>query len=100
MMGFIIAAAILVYLLLCLLLYHLGESKMIRGWRLAVISLIFTPLVGFLVYYLSGNRMVVLETRYVCPECKYEFTHEVEFCPICSTEEHRIKLVAEKRNMV
>jgi hypothetical protein len=99
-MGYLFAIAVITYLGLSLLLFHLGKRKKIGGRNLALISLLATPVVGFLVYLFSGNRMIVLEVRYVCPKCKYEYTHQIDFCPNCSTEEEKIRLIPEKRNMV
>ena len=81
-------------------MYNLGSGKKIGGWKLGLISLLATPVTGFIVYFFSQEKMIVLEERYVCPQCKYEFTHPSEFCPICSTASHKVPLVPEKRNMV
>jgi hypothetical protein len=96
----IVIGIIIVYLLFCFILYKLGESKKIRGWRLGLISLLFTPVIGFIVYYFSPSRMIVLEKRYICTQCKYEFTHYEEYCPHCLKSGKRVKLKAADRNMV
>jgi hypothetical protein len=90
----------IIYLLLCFLLYHLGESRKLRGWRIGLISLLLTPVVGFIVYFFSPGRMVSIEKRYRCPECKYEFTQNEEFCPICKEQGKDNKLFEVNRNMV
>jgi hypothetical protein len=99
-MGYYISIAIITYLGLCFLLFHLGKKKKIGGLWLALTGLIATPVIGFVVYFFSGNRMIVLESRYVCPNCKFEFTHEAEFCPICRKSGIEVRLIPEKRNMV
>jgi hypothetical protein len=99
-LGYIISSSLFVYLTLCFLLYHLGSGKKIGGRRLGLISLLATPITGFIVYYLSQEKMIVFQERYVCQQCKYEFTQPAEFCPICSTAGHKVPLIPEKRNMV
>lgn len=99
-MGYIISLTTIVYLGLCFLLYHIGKKKKIGGKWLAVIGFLATPVIGFVVYFISGNRMIVFESRYVCPNCKFEFTHEAEFCPICRQSGKEVRLIPEKRNMV
>ncbi len=89
-----------VYLLLCLLLFHLGKDKKIGSFRLMVISLLATPITGFIVLYFSQSRMIVLETRYLCSECRFEFTDSYEYCPHCERSGKQIKLNPVKRNMV
>jgi len=91
---------IIVYLLLVLLLYQMGQGKKIGGFKLALISLLCTPIIGMIVFYMSESRMVAIEQRYKCPVCKYEFTESHDVCPHCESLGKNHKLERVNRNMV
>jgi len=96
----ILIAIIIVYLMLTFFLYHLGHSKKIGGLKLGLISLFFTPVTGFIVYFFSMGRMISMEPRYRCMTCNYEFSDNHVYCPHCAAAGKKNKLREVKRNMV
>jgi hypothetical protein len=90
----------LVYLLLSLVLSGLGRYKKIGSVWLFLISLLATPIIGYIVLLCSENAMVQLESRYKCPVCHFEFTEIKEFCPFCIEKGSMIELEEVDRNMI
>ena len=91
---------ILIYLFLCFVLYQIGKGKKMGGVAIGIVSLFFTPVVGFILFFFAQNRMVAMETRYQCPECKFEFTQQHKHCPHCDDKEREVMLIEVQRNMV
>jgi hypothetical protein len=81
-----------VYLMACLVLTFLSYRKKINWWLTLIISILVTPVGGF-IYYQSNNPIKVYkEARYKCRCCGFYFTEESTFCPYCEQDGHKIPL--------
>ncbi len=80
------------YLLFTLLITYLSYKKQISWLPTLIISLIFTPVAGFIRYQSVKPIKVYKEARYKCRRCNFYFTDYKEYCPNCEKEGHKIPL--------
>ncbi|MDK2908891.1 MAG: hypothetical protein PWR20_458 [Bacteroidales bacterium] len=83
---------ITIYILATLALTYLSYKKGISWFLTFIISLIFTPVAGFIRYQSVKPIKVYKEARYKCKRCNYYFTEPSKFCPYCEKEGHHIPL--------
>lgn len=81
-----------VYLAFSLYLAYLSHRKGINWIVTLLISLIFTPVGGFIRYQSAKPIRVYKEARYKCRRCNYYFTEPYHHCPHCEAEGHKIPL--------
>lgn len=81
-----------IYLLATLILTYLSYKKGINWVFTLIISIIFTPVAGFIRYQSVKPIRVYKEARYKCRRCNYYFTEPKEYCPHCGKEGHKIPL--------
>ncbi len=84
--------AIVVYSGLVIWLTLEGSRRKIGWLRTLLISLLLTPIVGFVFVFNSGKRISYFEVHYKCNRCGYEFTEHSDHCPLCKKDGHEIKL--------
>jgi uncharacterized membrane protein len=83
---------ILFYVLITFALSLAGIEKQNQGIRLFFISVLLTPLAGYI--YLINQRKKVSNVRYYyCSECDYIFPHKMKNCPICEEKGMKVRLV-------
>ncbi|MGC8864365.1 MAG: hypothetical protein ACP5O2_01475 [Bacteroidales bacterium] len=81
-----------VYLALALYLSFLSYRKGISWFITLLVSLLFTPVAGFIRYQSAKPIKVYKEARYKCRRCNYYFTEAFNYCPYCEKEGHKIPL--------
>ncbi len=81
-----------IYLFATLILTYLSYKKGINWILTLIISLIFTPVAGYIRYQSVKPVKVFKEARYKCRRCNYYFTEPKEYCPYCEKEGHKIPL--------
>ena len=59
-----------------------------------MLCVIFTPLLGYFVLRMTGqkndNKLLII--HYICERCELEFTQYEDDCPICKKEGYQTKL--------
>lgn len=90
MIEIYLAIAIYVGLLVWLTLE--GSRRKIGWLRAFLISLLLTPITGFIVIFNSGKEISYFETHYKCRRCAYEFTEYSHHCPLCEKDGHKVEL--------
>ncbi|HNQ60022.1 MAG TPA: hypothetical protein PK028_04345 [Bacteroidales bacterium] len=81
-----------VYLISCFVIAFMAYKKKINWWLALIISVIVTPVGGF-IYYQSNNPIKAYkEVRYKCQRCGFYFTEKATFCPFCEHDGHKIPL--------
>jgi RNA polymerase subunit RPABC4/transcription elongation factor Spt4 len=97
---FIIAA----HLLLAVIFAIVGEYRKIGGTWLFLISLLLSPIVALIVFLVSptlpeDKTEEILGDVYACVNCKFEYHHNAEFCPVCSMDDNGWKEEDYKENL-
>ncbi|MHC1776870.1 MAG: hypothetical protein AB9834_15815 [Lentimicrobium sp.] len=80
------------YCVFILVLTFAASHKKIGKLRIFLISLFFTPLVGFFAYRFSEPASLLHYTRYRCPRCGVDFTEPMIDCPYCRRDGEITKL--------
>jgi hypothetical protein len=83
--------SIAIYLLITFVLTIIGIEKHTNGFRIFFISLLLTPLVGFIYYSLNSNKSTHI-SYYHCHECNYIYPVKIKNCPICMEDGIKIRL--------
>lgn len=71
------------YLLLVALVTYAASNRKIGKFRVFLISLLFTPIAGFIAFRYSDPNKLLRYTRYRCPCCGVDFTEPMIDCPYC-----------------
>lgn len=79
------------YLILTFFLTFIGIERQNQGFRIFLISLLLTPLVG-IGYILFKKRNYSKVSYYYCDECDYIFPERIKHCPICEEQGEKVKL--------
>jgi hypothetical protein len=79
------------YLILTFFLTFIGIERQNQGFRIFLISLLLTPIVG-IGYILFKKRNFSRVSYYYCDECDYIFPEKSKFCPICEEEGAKVRL--------
>ena len=79
------------YLILTFFLTFVGIERQNQGYRVFLISLLLTPLVG-LGYILFKKRNFSKVRYYYCDECDYIFPERSKYCPICAELGEKVRL--------
>ncbi len=80
------------YLLVTFFLTIIKLEKNSEGLKFFILSLILTPLFGF-VYLLKNRRKAQKISYYYCKECNYVYPVKMKHCPICLEKNKKVKLV-------
>ena len=88
-----IIGIIILYLLAAFIIGMQGGKRKIGVKRLLLISVIFTPLIGFIVLHLSEPSEIVRNVRYRCKRCKLEYTQAATTCPSCAVDGEVVQLM-------
>lgn len=85
---FVLTGIVIVYVIIVYYFSRLGKRREIGTISLFWISLFLTPLMGMAFFFMSQHKKINLytEERYKCDHCKYVFSEEHEFCPMCEKE--------------
>ena len=83
-----------IYILLVIfftILSYYRDIGIVKGF---LYNLFFTPLIGGVIVLSSykSDDPIHIVTVYKCSRCRFEFTQNEEFCPICSKEDEKIRL--------
>lgn len=76
-----------------------GNKRKIGATKSFIISLLLTPIIGFIVVFNSKKIMSYFVYQYKCSRCNYEFTEQQEYCPLCAKEGERIRLKKVTKEM-
>lgn len=80
-----------IYLLVTFVLTIIGIEKHTNGFRIFFISLLLTPIVGFLYYSINRNKSTQIR-YYHCQECNYIYPVKIKDCPICLENGVKVRL--------
>jgi hypothetical protein len=80
-----------IYLVISFLLTAIGIEKQSEGFKIFLISILLTPIVG-LIFMLKEKRSSSKITYTYCPECDYIFPVKMSHCPICAEQHKKIRL--------
>lgn len=82
---------IAVYLLVTFFLTVIGIEKQNEGFKIFLISLVFTPIIGL--YFLYRDRRKATKINfYHCEDCAYVYPVKMTNCPICMEQGKKVKL--------
>ncbi len=81
-----------IYLVITFIITILGIEHSSEGYKIFLISLIFTPLVG-LIYVLKERRRATKISYYYCDKCDYVYPVKMKYCPVCLEKSEKVKLV-------
>ncbi len=82
---------IAVYLLVTFFLTIIGIEKQNEGFKIFLISLVFTPIIGL--FYLYGERRKATRISfYHCDDCDYIYPVKMSNCPICMEQGKKVRL--------
>jgi hypothetical protein len=79
------------YLIVTFILTIIGLEKNSEGLKVFILSLVLTPLFGF-VYLLKNRRKATKISYYYCDECDYVYPIRMKHCPICLEKGKKVKL--------
>lgn len=82
---------IAIYLIVTFVLTVMGIERQAEGFKLFVISLFLTPLVGVIYYYSKKNKSSDIQ-YYHCAECEYIYPVKMKHCPMCAEQGIKVKL--------
>ncbi len=71
----------------------------ISGFKVFLLSILLTPLVGAIVLYNSRRKILYKVKQYKCPTCNFSFTEFHEQCPHCAKEGKKVRLQEKLRDM-
>lgn len=89
-----ITPIIITYIGISVLVAFLAIGRRISFAGAFFTSVFMSPLVG-LVAILNSDKNIKVKyytTRYSCPECKYEYTEQKEYCSFCKKKGITVKL--------
>lgn len=86
---------IAVYVVITFILTLLGIEKQTEGFKVFIISLLLTPVIGLIYLYSIKNKSSKIR-YYYCHECDYVYPVKMSDCPICAEEGRKTKLVKYK----
>jgi hypothetical protein len=87
------------YIFLAFVFFYLGTYKKIGRKRLFLISLILTPIVATVFFFVTPNRIDYKVYRYKCPNCGFSFEKNLRTCPYCKEDGKKYVLRKVKRTM-
>ena len=77
-----------IYIALVLALTYAGSKRKIGGEPIFFISLLFTPLIGFVFLFTSPTPTRETKPKYyICPHCGFSLSEKKQFCPVCDKDE-------------
>lgn len=87
------------YLLVSLIVTKIGASRKCGPERALFLSLLLTPVFGFIYVLLSRHKNLIKIVHYSCPKCGLEYTDGHKYCPLCSREGeltrlHKVSMIA------
>lgn len=88
-------AGLAIYFFLVATLTFLAKDKKAGQLKVFLISLLFTPITGLIVY-LTSKPLLQYKTTYECPECHFEFDTHSEYCPLCEFKGKKVELVSKQ----
>ncbi len=83
---------IVIYLVVTFILTIAGIDSRSEGVKIFIISLLLTPLAGFIVL-LKQRKKATTINYYHCRECDYIFPVKMHHCPICFENNKKVRLV-------
>lgn len=91
-----IIGGLALYFFLVATLTYFAKEKKIGSFKIFVISLLLTPIVGVLVYFFS-EPIIQYKTTFQCPVCHFEFDQQGTFCTMCEHKGRQVKLIPMQR---
>ncbi len=84
-----------VYLIVTFALTVMGIEKQAEVIKIFLISLLLTPIIGFV--YLYGKKNRASQIRYYhCHDCDYIYPVKMKHCPICLENGVKVRLMKYK----
>lgn len=80
------------YLFLIAVVTFAASNRKIGKSRVFLISVLLTPIAGFIAFRYSDPAELLRYTRYRCPSCGVDFTEPMIDCPYCRRDGEIIKL--------
>ena len=93
-----IAPLLITYISASILVTLLATGRRISFAGAFITSLLMSPIIGIIAILKSEKNISIkhYSTRYVCPVCNIEYSHEKECCDFCKEMGKEIKLESKR----
>ncbi len=81
-----------IYIILLFVVFFLSKDYKINSFLLLLISIVLTPITGFIILHFTDKRNILDIEYYKCPSCKMQYTEWTEYCPSCQKSGKNISL--------
>ncbi len=83
-----------IYVILLFIIYFQSKDYKINSLWLLFLSIILTPIVGFIILFFTDKKNILDIVYYKCPSCKMQYTEWNDCCPSCQKNGENISLRA------